>query len=486
MHLLEKMNNLEKESEWNENNLQFLEEEATNLITDDRFQIDSLNEPKMLKDHSEEIDLDDNLISILKHQNNLLQNAITSKNKEIEDSEREKNTLKIHILKLEEQNIASESIINELNSSNAKYKNQNMILNEENKEMNEKYNELNYEIIELKQKLITKNSLQKINEKFYSLSSRAPTSTNKESLGDENEEEKKDDGELSKLEIKLNELEVENSKLKFEQNVLKNQVEIANIDKENEIAIMKSLHKKELDNYESYAKMLKSQLEDAYKSRNDNLITNNTDLDNLKQNSKLFLQISTLENKIRELDNENFKLKKALSKAQSETAETQIKLENKEQIIDKLQKEYQGAITQCQEQIANLEENQNILSNNDEENQKMIGALMQEKQDLIEKINQLNNGFIVMKQGLDEANELFMNKKTFMENEIANARTKTNEYKRKVQILKIKINELQEEIAFLKQENETLTLTFNQSQNNPIQVQTELVNHNLNQKIENI
>lgn len=91
-----------------------------------------------------------------------------------------------------------------------------------------------------------------------------------------------------------------------------------------------------------------------------------------------------------------------------------------------------------------------------------------------------------MKQGLDEANELFMNKKTFMENEIANARTKTNEYKRKVQILKIKINELQEEIAFLKQENETLTLTFNQSQNNPIQVQTELVNHNLNQKIENI
>ena len=288
------------------------------------------------------------------------------------------------------------------------------------------------------------------------------------------------------MEIKLNELEVENSKLKFEQNVLKNQVEIANIDKENEIAIMKSLHKKELDNYESYAKMLKSQLEDAYKSRNDNLITNNTDLDNLKQNSKLFLQISTLENKIRELDNENFKLKKALSKAQSETAETQIKLENKEQIIDKLQKEYQGAITQCQEQIANLEENQNILSNNDEENQKMIGALMQEKQDLIEKINQLNNGFIVMKQGLDEANELFMNKKTFMENEIANARTKTNEYKRKVQILKIKINELQEEIAFLKQENETLTLTFNQSQNNPIQVQTELVNHNLNQKIENI
>ena len=87
-------------------------------------------------------------------------------------------------------------------------------------------------------------------------------------------------------------------------------------------------HKKELDNYESYAKMLKSQLEDAYKSRNDNLITNNTDLDNLKQNSKLFLQISTLENKIKELDNENFKLKKALSKAQSQTAETQIKLEN--------------------------------------------------------------------------------------------------------------------------------------------------------------
>ena len=98
----------------------------------------------------------------MKHQNNLLQSAITSKNKEIEDSEREKNTLKIHILKLEEQNIANESIINELNSSNAKYKNQNMILNEENKEMNEKYNELNYQIIELKQKLITKNSLQKI------------------------------------------------------------------------------------------------------------------------------------------------------------------------------------------------------------------------------------------------------------------------------------------------------------------------------------
>ena len=173
----------------------------------------------------------------------------------------------------------------------------------------------------------------------------------------------------------------------------------------------------------------------------------------MESNSRLLSQISLLESKIKQFDEENFKLKSEVAKATNEASEMKIKLENKEQIISRIQSDFQKVLNQCKEKITKLEQAQSTYTNNDEENQQIISSLMEEKQNLLDKIAELNNGFVQLKQGVDEANDLFLQKQAFMEGEILKARNKAKEYKTKIQILKIKIDELHEEISVLKGEN---------------------------------
>lgn len=423
-------------NDFNENNLQFLDEEVSNLVSEEN------------KTDNENDDGEDNLVTILKYQNESYKNAVIQKNKEIEESEKENNSLKISILKLQEQILSKDNIINDLNTNITKIKNQNLLLKEENKELNTKNNQLSYQNIELKQRAITNLSLQKISQKYISFSARE-SSKKEEEKGIESAIEKSD---TNKAKDKLTELEIENEKIKFENKILKDQIESSKIDRENEITILKSLHKKEIDNYEKYASMLKSQLEDLYNTKNENLNINK-DIDDMESNSRLLSQISLLESKIKQFDEENFKLKSEVAKATNEASEMKIKLENKEQIISRIQSDFQKILNQCKEKITKLEQAQSTYTNNDEENQQIISSLMEEKQNLLDKIAELNNGFVQLKQGVDEANDLFLQKQAFMEGEILKARNKAKEYKTKIQILKIKIDELHEEISVLKGEN---------------------------------
>ena len=231
-------------SDFNENNLQFLDEEVSNMISEEN------------KTDNENEECEDNLVTILKYQNDSYKSAVIQKNKEIEESEKENNTLKIAILKLQEQILSKDNIINELNTNITKIKNQNLLLKEENKELNTKNNQLSYQNIELKQRAITNLSLQKISQKYISFSARE-SSKKEEEKGIEEKIEKRD---IDKANTKISELEIENEKLKFDNKILKDQIESAKIDRENEITILKSLHKKEIDNLEKYSSMLKSQL----------------------------------------------------------------------------------------------------------------------------------------------------------------------------------------------------------------------------------
>ena len=71
-----------------------------------------------------------------------------------------------------------------------------------------------------------------------------------------------------------------------------------------------------------------------------------------------------------------------------------------------------------------------------------------------------------MTQGINEANELFVAKQKEYENTINAQRGKLKEYKFKISILKIKVNELHSEIAFLQERQIQYVNSFNPRQEN--------------------
>ena len=77
---------------------------------------------------------------------------------------------------------------------------------------------------------------------------------------------------------------------------------------------------------------------------------------------------------------------------------------------------------------------------------------MEEQRRLIEEKAMIKGNYEQMMQGIDEANALFLNKQNEYENIINVQNEKLKEYKYKISLLKIKINELHSEIGFL-QEN---------------------------------
>ena len=87
---------------------------------------------------------------------------------------------------------------------------------------------------------------------------------------------------------------------------------------------------------------------------------------------------------------------------------------------------------------------------NTEEYAQYINQLMN-KQSALEKENiNLKNGLKTMTENINDANEIYFKKKAEHDKEIKLRDNKLKEYKTKISILKIKINELHREISSLK------------------------------------
>ena len=93
----------------------------------------------------------------------------------------------------------------------------------------------------------------------------------------------------------------------------------------------------------------------------------------------------------------------------------------------------------------NIIDNYNYINNNEN-----IESLINDQKRLLEENEVLKNNYEQMTLDIKEANELFLNKQKEYENIINYQNEKLKEYKFKISLLKIKINELYSEINFLK------------------------------------
>ena len=378
-----------------------------------------------------------------------LKQLIESKNNEIEE-------LKLLLSQKEKELINNENKTEKINKKLDLIKVRNDILVNSSNEKDQQIAELNNTIQVLKRKVGV--SQQKTNNNFLQI--KIPDDSNDKEDNKENEKEnvnkKENKGnnkvntnnelmkkieeyelEINKIKNSLDESEIKNSKLTFENGILVDKIKNIEKEKVEEIKIMKNLHQKEIDNYTKNISQLNEKiaqiLNEEEKNKNNNMNKNG---DEYISKSSVINELNKKDNKIKELDEENFKCKKENQEIISKNEELKIICENKDKIIKKLEEE-------IEKMDMNGEDNVNGLNKDGVANMNDINFLRKENEEL--KIG-LHN----MTEGINEANELYNEKLNYFKEQVLLKNNKLNEYKNKIIFLKNKINELFDELKVFK------------------------------------
>ena len=290
---------------------------------------------------------------------------------------------------------------------------------------NKTIKDLNYKIIELNQKIESKETIDKITQK----------------IKNENPEDLEHNYliEINELNNKINEIEIKNSKLKFDNENLKNKIDIIIKEKKTELEIMESLYNKKNGILEKEIERLNDMINELLNEKEKEHI-DIYDYKNIQNDIYKFFK--ELEEKMKKLNDVNFLIKKENQKLKNENEELSIIINGKETIIEKLQ----SNINKIENDFKQRLSERNIINNNDN-----IEQLLNEQKKLSEENEILRNNYEEMTQGINEANELFVSKQKEYENIINSQMEKLKEYKFKISILKIKVNELHSEIEFLQE-----------------------------------
>ena len=205
------------------------------------------------------------------------------------------------------------------------------------------------------------------------------------------------------------------------------------------------------------------------------------ELNYLQIQTEVYKNFSELEQKLRKNENDNFALKKENQKLINDNEELKIIINGKENIINKLQhnisrieNEFKIKLTEISSN--NKSPNINIDNNNNNEindiNNQIINENLEKMVEDQKRLNEeniiLKNNYEQMTQGINQANELFVNKQKEYENIINYQNEKLKEYKFKISLLKIKINELHSEIEFLQDKQIKNQNNFYQSMSDKI------------------
>ena len=307
---------------------------------------------------------------------------------------------------------------------------------------------MNFQIIELTQKIESNDNLDKISQKIK-----------------DNQQDNIENIyllELSELNNKINEIQIKNSKLNFENQYLLNKIEVQKNEKKSEIEIMELLHKKKIENLEKNILNLNNTINE--------LINENKkqpkEVDFSEIQNEIYQNFSELNEKMKKYNNDNFVLKKENKKLKNENEELKIIIDGKENIINKLQSniskienDYKTKISELN--TTNNKDNLNENINNNLNNNENIDNLLNEQKRLREENEILKNNYEQMTHGINEANELFIKKQNEYENMINFQNEKLKEYKFKISLLKIKINELYSEIQSLRDRDKQIRGSHN-------------------------
>ena len=134
-----------------------------------------------------------------------------------------------------------------------------------------------------------------------------------------------------------------------------------------------------------------------------------------------------------------------------------IIINGKDNIIDKLQtsiskieNDFKIKLSELSSNLKNQKIDNNLVDiNNNINNNENMENIINDQKRLIEENEILKNNYEQMTLGINEANELFLNKQKEYESIINSQNEKLKEYKFKISLLKIKINELHSELDIL-------------------------------------
>ena len=393
-------------------------------------------------------DLENNLMSSMKSEMSRQKENLAKCQSKIKQLKTENNKLKLLQLELSKKLSVQEDIINSNKIQINRLQSKSNILEIDNESKNKTIQELNFQIIELTQKIESNDNLDKISQKIK-----------------DNQQDNIENIyllELNELNNKINEIQIKNSKLNFENQYLLNKIEVQKNEKKSEIEIMELLHKKKIENLEKNISNLNNTINE--------LINENKkqpkEVDFSEIQNEIYQNFSELNEKIKKYNNDNFILKKENKKLKNENEELKIIVDGKENIINKLQSnisqienDYKTKISELN--TTNNKDNMNENINNNLNNNENIDNLLNEQKRLREENEILKNNYEQMTHGINEANELFIKKQNEYENMINFQNEKLKEYKFKISLLKIKINELYTEIQTLRDRDKQIRGSHN-------------------------
>ena len=404
------INNFEDEEE---------EKEALQNITNE-------NQP-----NGQYIQIENNITNPMIIENEQLKEAFDKANEKLKILIQENDKLKLAQIEQMKNLSLKDSIIDSNKQEISRILNKKNILETEDESNKKAINELNYKIIELNQKIESYNTLNKITQKIKN--------EKPENL------EQIYELQINDLNNKINEIEIKNSKLEFDNKILLNKIDILSKDKKTELEIMEALYRKKYEVFEKSIERLNDMINELLNEKQ----RDSVDLINYSgiQND-IYKHFAEYEEKIRKLNQDNILIKKENMKLKNENEELSIIINGKETIIEKLQSNINKIENDFRQKISEIN-SPNIINNYD--NNENIEQLLSEQKRLMEENEILKNNYEQMTQGINEANELFVAKQKEYENIINAQKEKLKEYKFKISILKIKVNELHSEIAFLQE-----------------------------------
>ena len=386
-------------------------------------------------------DLEKTLINSMKIEITRINEQLAQSQSKINELFQENNKLKLLQLENSRKISIKEDIINSNKLEINRLQSKNKVIESENESNKKLIQELKDANIELNQKIKSFESFNKINQ-----------------IIKDNKSDKEYISQINELFNKINEIEIENSKLIFNNKNLENKIEIIKNDNKNEIDMIELLYKKKIEKLEKNILNLNNTINDLInESKKQPKEKNNYQIQN-----EMYKNFFELEQKIRKSEHDNFNCIKENQKLKNENDQLKIILKGKESIINKLQKEFKIKMSE-----KNIKSPINKNNNNDKINNS-INDLLNDKKRLIEENEILKTNYEQMTLGINEANELFINKQNEYENIINAQNEKLKEYKFKISLLKIKINELHTEIDSLKDNQIKTENNFYQNFNNDI------------------
>ena len=381
-----------------------------------------------------------------------LQDLLEEKNKEFDNINSENNKLKLLLIQEQKKLIDKE---NSLHSLNLQKNNLNEKLNKckiEAENMQSKIKELNYKLIELNQNMISKQNMNQFNDKIKSVIEKDNTNAQ---TGNNNSESKNlllnenYEIELRRLNNKVDELEIQNNKLVFDNKVLNQKITSIINDKTSEINIFKSIYQNEINNLNKIIINLNNRISKIFVEKL-NFSKKPKKVNNYLR-KEILEKFNELENKLNLYDKENCELRKENQNIKSELEEMKLVGDSKEKIIQKLQTDFEIMENEYNTNLFSSKKIGDDLKMNDMTKSQYINELINQQKMLAKENRDLKYGLKQMTKNINEANQLYFKKKADYDKNLETRDNKLKEYKTKITLLKMKINELHQEIKTLKE-----------------------------------